>query len=86
MDTAKDNDIRSALLDNARLFGDRHRRDGVTLHVEIDGQTYTANTDSDCWRIADICAGLKSCSAEDLEEPEGIDGWQRIMTLRGGER
>lgn len=73
-----DQEIRSALIDNARLFGIQHRRDGVTLSAEIDGTTYLANTGSGCAEIEEIEQALAGHCTTSLMDP---GDWRFIVSL-----
>lgn len=73
-----DQEVRSALIDNARLFGIQHRRDGVTLSAEIDGITYLVNTGSGCAEIEEIEQALAGYCTTSLMDP---GDWRFIVTL-----
>ena len=73
-----DQEIRSALIDNARLFGIQHRRDGVTLSAEIDGITYLVNTGSGCAEIEEIEQALAGHGTTSLIGP---GDWRFIVCL-----
>ena len=73
-----DQEIRSALVDNARSFGLRHRRDGVTLSATIDGTTYLVNTGSGCAEIEDIEQALAGhCTTSLMDQGD----WRFIVCL-----